>query len=108
MVNLFQILLPIGFVILLWVLIHTLQMLQLHLYYNYRPIWEEVTFKRFFFVKREDFPTLPVNHRIFKVIFSKTEFGDKVMDALKLRIRILLLICIVLSTIIILCSKYSA
>lgn len=100
MLNIIEIILPITIVILLWALIYSINNLQLHLYEHYRTVWEEVTFKQFFFIKRKNLQILPVNHKIFRVLFSKNDFEDKTMDALIQRTKVLLT-CVIVSVLLI-------
>ena len=94
MSNLLQVILPVLFIILLWALIYTLNGLQLHLYDHHRSIWEQITIKRFFFFKREDFPALLFNFRVFSVVFSKDDLDDRVLRRYKYRVRVLFLTCV--------------
>ena len=100
MLNIIQIVMPIAVIILLCVLIYNVNILQLHLYDHHRALWEEVTFKKLFFIKRENLQILPVNHRIFKVLFLKTELNDKTLDILKLRIKVLFA-CVIVAMILV-------
>lgn len=101
MSELLQIILPVTVVLLIWALIYQLNILQAHLYNNHRSVWEEVTFKKLFFVKRESYQLLPFNHKILKILFTGYDLNDKKISSLKLRIKILLLICIAFACILI-------
>jgi len=93
MSNLIQVIVPIIFIILLWGLIITLKGLQLYLYDHHRSVWEQVTIKRFLLFKREDYPILMFNYRVFPVVFLKDNLNDKGLQKYKIRARVLFLVC---------------
>ena len=90
-----NILIPIIFLILLLLLTLSLKGLQLHLYEHHKHLWERITIRKFLFVKRENFPALLFSYKILPVIFTNDNLGDKIFRRYKIRIRLLMLICII-------------
>ena len=79
-----------------WVLLFNLKRLSLYLYDTHKAIWEEVTFKHWFFVKRENYQIIPFNHKIFKLLFLKTNIEDNHFKSLQSVIKINLFVCVLL------------
>jgi hypothetical protein len=75
---------------------HYLRSLEQYLYKNYKNIWDEVTFKEYLFIKRENMPLVKMNHQIVKFIFSKSFNEDKQLSELKSKNKKLFLFGIIL------------
>jgi hypothetical protein len=81
--------------IITWILAFYIIKLQLYLYKNDKATWEEITLSKIFFIKREDYPLMPFNHKIFKFILIKNDLKDPNIFSQVRKIKILGLITII-------------
>jgi hypothetical protein len=101
MLDLLEVIISIGLVIILCILVLSIDLFQSHLHGKYKKIWEGITFRHFFFISRNHYPFPLINHNGLKLLLFKSEIDDKTMVRLRNRIRILLVSCIIQVTILV-------